>query len=172
LAIQVILYHISQITGAQVMEKNGRKPLYPIGVAAELLGIHPRTLRSYEHQGLINPSRRSGKRFYSDNELQWLKCLRKLLSDEGLNIAGVRKLLSLAPCWSIRNCSEEKRKSCPAVLDIPLPCWEIKRRRSLKQDSCAECAVYTGKMNLAMKMAGSEDPAKNVNHPTRFPDLP
>ena len=117
---------MAQIAGAQVMEKDGRKPLYPIGVVAELIGIHPRTLRSYEQQGLINPSRRSGKRFYSDKELQWLKCLRKLLSDDGLNIAGVKKLLTVAPCWSIRNCPEEKRKSCPAVLDIPLPCWEIK----------------------------------------------
>ena len=95
------------------MEKDVRKPLYPIGVVAELIGIHPRTLRSYEQQGLINPSRRSGKRFYSDNEVQWLKCLRKLLSDEGLNVAGVKKLLSVAPCWSIRNCPEEKRKKLP-----------------------------------------------------------
>jgi MerR family transcriptional regulator, heat shock protein HspR len=168
----MILYHIAQTEGAQVIEKHGRKPLYPIGVVAELIGIHPRTLRSYEQQGLINPSRRSGKRFYSDNELQWLKCLRKLLSDDGLNIAGVKKLLTVAPCWSIRNCPEEKRKSCPAVLDIPLPCWEIKHRRCSRQDPCAECEVYTGKINQAMKMARSQDPAKIVNHPTHLPDLP
>ena len=155
------------------MKNDGRKPLYPIGVVAELIGIHPRTLRSYEQQGLVNPSRRSGKRFYSDNELQWLKCLRKLLNDDGLNIAGVKKLLTVAPCWSIRGCPEENRKSCPAVLDIPLPCWEIKHRRCCyREGSCSECEVYTSKMSLAVKIAGSEDPAKIVNPLTHFPGIP
>ncbi|MGA2403685.1 MAG: MerR family transcriptional regulator [Syntrophobacteraceae bacterium] len=135
------------------MEKDGRKPLYPIGVVAELIGIHPRTLRSYEQQGLVRPSRRSGKRFYSDNELQWLKCLLKLLNDDGLNIAGVKKLLTVAPCWSIR--------SCPAVLDIPLPCWEIKHRCCCREESCSECGVYAGKMDIAIKTASSQEPAKS-----------
>ena len=60
-----------------------QKALYPIGIIAELLDIHPRTLRIYEQEGLIRPARRGGKRFYSNNDLQWLKCLRKLLTDEG-----------------------------------------------------------------------------------------
>ena len=154
------MYHIAQIAGAQVMEKNGRKPLYPIGVVAELIGIHPRTLRSYEQQGLVNPSRRSGKRFYSDNELQWLKCLRKLLNDDGLNIAGVKKLLTVAPCWSIRGCPEENRKSCPAVLDIPLPCWELNHRSCCTGESCFQCEVYARKMDQAMEMSCLRDAVK------------
>jgi len=86
------------------MEPERQKALYPIGIVAELLNIHPRTLRIYEQEGLIKPARRGGKRFYSNIDLQWLRCLRKLLTDEGLNIAGIKKLLTIAPCWSIRDC--------------------------------------------------------------------
>ncbi len=139
------------------MDPPGSKALYSIGIAAELIGIHPKTLRVYEQEGLIKPARRGGKRFYSNNDLQWLKCLRKLLSEEGLNIAGVKKLLTLAPCWSIRNCSEQERKSCPALLDIPQPCWEIRDRCNVKQISCSDCEVYTGKADQVMKMTSSED---------------
>jgi MerR family transcriptional regulator, heat shock protein HspR len=137
------------------MEPIDRKALYPIGIVAELIGIHPRTLRIYEQEGLIRPARRSGKRFYSNHDLQWLKCLRKLLGDDGLNIAGVKKLLNLAPCWSIRGCSEEERKHCPAVLDIPLPCWEINHRCCDKTQSCSECEVYMKKMLHVMTLTCS-----------------
>ncbi|RLB66415.1 MAG: hypothetical protein DRH04_09405 [Deltaproteobacteria bacterium] len=77
-------------------------PTYPIGVVAELLRVHPRTLRLYEKAGLVCPSRRGGKRFYSRNDLRWIRCMRQLIHDEGLNIAGLQKLLQLAPCWEIR----------------------------------------------------------------------
>ncbi len=143
------------------MENNGRKPVYPIGIVAELIGIHPRTLRTYEQEGLVRPSRRGGKRFYSANDLHWLKCLRRLLSEDGLNIAGVKKLLTLAPCWSIRGCSEEKRKGCPAVLNIPLPCWEIKDRSCCKEETCSECEVYAMKMRHAMSLACSGNPPES-----------
>jgi MerR family transcriptional regulator/heat shock protein HspR len=138
------------------MDPTGSRALYPIGIVAELIGIHPRTLRVYEQEGLIKPARRGGKRFYSNNDLQWLKCLRKLLTEDGLNIAGVKKLLTLAPCWTIRNCSEEERKRCPALLDIPQPCWEIRDRCNVKA-SCSDCEVYTGKTDQVMKMARAGD---------------
>ena len=139
------------------MAENGRRPVYPIGIVAEMLGVHPRTLRTYEQEGLIRPSRRGGKRFYSAIDLRWLKCLRKLLSDDGLNIAGIRKLLTLAPCWSIRNCSEQERKTCPAVLDIPLPCWEIKDRCGNREGSCSDCEVYAMKVSHVLGLVTPED---------------
>lgn len=77
-------------------------PMYSIGVVADLLQVHPRTLRLYEKAGLVLPSRRGGKRFYSRNDLDWLQCLRRLIHDEGVNISGLQKLLQLAPCWEIR----------------------------------------------------------------------
>jgi len=65
------------------------KAVYPIGIVAELLNIHPRTLRIYEREGLIKPARRSGKRFFSNNDLKWLKCLRKLIHEDGFTNARV-----------------------------------------------------------------------------------
>ncbi len=133
------------------MEPERQKALYPIGIVAELLSIHPRTLRIYEQEGLIKPSRRGGKRFYSNNDLQWLQCLRKLLTDEGLNIAGIKKLLTIAPCWNIRNCDEEIRKQCPAILNFPVPCWELKPRCCKESEqSCPDCEVYHRKMDQVL----------------------
>ena len=77
-------------------------PMYSIGVVADLLQVHPRTLRLYEKAGLLFPSRRGGKRFYSRNDVYWLQCLRRLIHEEGVNISGLQKLLQLAPCWEIR----------------------------------------------------------------------
>ena len=70
-------------------------PTYSIGVVADLLEVHPRTLRLYEKAGLLFPSRRGGKRFYSRNDVHWLQCLRRLIHEEGVNISGLQKLLQL-----------------------------------------------------------------------------
>ncbi|MBW1980380.1 MAG: MerR family transcriptional regulator [Deltaproteobacteria bacterium] len=135
------------------------KALYPIGIVAELLHIHPRTLRIYEREGLIKPARRSGKRYYSNNDVQWLKCLRKLIHEDGLNIAGIKKLLTLASCWEIRRCSEEERKNCPAVLDFPVPCWELKPKACAKKGmECPECEVFLTKKQQLMKHNCGEEP--------------
>jgi DNA-binding transcriptional MerR regulator len=124
------------------------KAVYPIGIVAELLKIHPRTLRIYEREGLIKPARRSGKRFFSNNDLKWLKCLRKLIHEDGLNIAGIKRLLTLASCWEIRQCSTEERKDCPAVLDFPVPCWELKPRSCRQKElDCPSCEVFLTKKN-------------------------
>ena len=127
------------------------KPVYPIGIVAELLNIHPRTLRIYEREGLIKPARRSGKRFFSNNDLKWLRCLRKLIHEDGLNIAGIKKLLTLATCWEIRQCAEEERQNCPAMLDFPVPCWELKPKSCLsKEHECSTCEVYLKKKQQLM----------------------
>jgi len=140
------------------MKIENRKALYPIGIVAELLGIHPRTLRIYEQEGLVKPARRGGKRFYSNNDLQWLRCLRRLLTEDGLNIAGVKKLLTIAPCWEIRNCDQEIRKKCPAILNFPVPCWDlVPRACQEKGQICSECEVYLRKKNNVMMHIGCRD---------------
>jgi DNA-binding transcriptional MerR regulator len=134
------------------------KAVYPIGIVAELLSIHPRTLRIYEREGLIKPARRSGKRYFSNNDIQWLKCLRKLIHEDGRNIAGIQKLLTLASCWETRRCSEEERKNCPAMLDFPVPCWELKPKACLdKELDCRNCDVYlTKKQQLMLNTSRDE----------------
>jgi MerR family transcriptional regulator, heat shock protein HspR len=70
---------------------------YLISVAAEMLGMHPQTLRKYERLGLIQPSRTVGSmRLYSREELQRIRLIKSLVDEGGINLAGVQRLLSIA----------------------------------------------------------------------------
>src|SRR3979409_2396591 len=70
---------------------------YLISVAAEMLGMHPQTLRKYERLGLIQPSRTVGSmRLYSRDELARLRLITHLVDEVGINLAGVQRLLSIA----------------------------------------------------------------------------
>ena len=70
---------------------------YFISVAARRLGLHPQTLRKYERLGLVQPTRRIGTmRLYSDEELDRLRLIKRLVDDIGVNLAGVQRLLSIA----------------------------------------------------------------------------
>ena len=61
-----------------------------ISVAAELVGMHPQTLRIYEQKGLVNPQRTAGNtRLYSDADVERLRLIQRLTSEWGLNLAGV-----------------------------------------------------------------------------------
>jgi MerR family transcriptional regulator/heat shock protein HspR len=69
--------------------------VYVISVAAELAGVHPQTLRIYERKGLVEPARtRGGSRRYSDADINLLRRIQDL-TDEGLNLAGVKRVLDL-----------------------------------------------------------------------------
>ena len=71
--------------------------LYFISMAAEMLGMHPQTLRKYERLGLIQPSRTIGSvRLYSGAELERLRTIKHLVDELGINLAGVQRLLSIA----------------------------------------------------------------------------
>ena len=73
------------------------RDLFFISVAAEMLDMHPQTLRKYERLGLIQPSRTVGSmRLYSRDEVERLRLIRRLVDERGINLAGVRKLLDIA----------------------------------------------------------------------------
>jgi len=68
-----------------------------ISVAAQMLGMHPQTLRKYERLGLVQPSRTIGSmRLYSKEELERLRMIKYLVDELGINLAGVQRLLSIA----------------------------------------------------------------------------
>ena len=72
------------------------KPLYVISVAAELVDMHPQTLRLYERKGLIEPSRSAGKtRLYSQRDIEQLREIRRLTQELGVNLAGVEEIIRL-----------------------------------------------------------------------------
>ena len=75
------------------MDDRGR---YMISVAAELVGMHPQTLRIYESKGLVRPKRTAGNtRLYSEQDLERLRLIQQLTTELGLNLAGVEMVLRL-----------------------------------------------------------------------------
>ena len=72
------------------------RPRYMISVAADLVGMHPQTLRMYETKGLVRPSRTpGGTRLYSDADVARLRLVQRLTTELGLNLAGVQHVLRL-----------------------------------------------------------------------------
>jgi MerR family transcriptional regulator, heat shock protein HspR len=72
------------------------RPRYMISVAAELVGMHPQTLRMYEQKGLVRPGRTAGNtRLYSEADLERLRLIQRLTTELGLNLAGVEAVLEL-----------------------------------------------------------------------------
>ncbi|MGH8895697.1 MAG: heat shock protein transcriptional repressor HspR [Egibacteraceae bacterium] len=70
--------------------------VYIISVAAELAGVHPQTLRTYERKGLIKPARTSGgTRRYSERDVARVRLIQELTQGEGVNLAGVLRILAL-----------------------------------------------------------------------------
>ena len=121
---------------------NDTRPLYSIGMAAELLNVHPRTLRLYEQGGLLRPARRNNRRVYSNNDLKWIKSIRYLIHERGLNQEGLRRLLALIPCWEITDCPPKSREPCLAYLNKSDPCWQIAGETCDQSKACSQCEVY------------------------------
>ena len=73
-----------------------RRPVFMIGIASELIGVHPQTLRMYEQKGLLRP-RKSIKntRLYSQEDVELGRYIQKLTQEMGMNLAGVKKVLDL-----------------------------------------------------------------------------
>jgi MerR family transcriptional regulator, heat shock protein HspR len=72
------------------------RPIYMISVAAELVGMHPQTLRIYETKGLVRPKRTAGNtRLYSERDVERLRVIQRLTTELGLNLSGVELVLKL-----------------------------------------------------------------------------
>jgi MerR family transcriptional regulator, heat shock protein HspR len=73
-----------------------KRPVFMIGIASELIGVHPQTLRMYEHRGLLRP-RKSIKntRLYSEEDVELGRYIQMLTQEMGMNLAGVKKVLDL-----------------------------------------------------------------------------
>jgi MerR family transcriptional regulator/heat shock protein HspR len=71
------------------------EPIYAISVAAEMVSLHPQTLRRYEQLGLLAPARKAGRRLYSPRDIDLLRSVSRLSQELGLNMAGVEVILRL-----------------------------------------------------------------------------
>jgi MerR family transcriptional regulator, heat shock protein HspR len=75
---------------------DAQRPRYMISIAAELVGMHPQTLRIYEQKGLVLPQRTAGNtRLYSDADIERLRLIQRLTTELGLNLAGVERVLHM-----------------------------------------------------------------------------
>ena len=111
-------------------EDNRNKPLYMISVAAELTGMHPQTLRVYESKGLVNPQRSGGNtRLYSHADIERLELINQL-TDEGINLAGVVRILDMKERAEERGARKTK-SSAPACASSRTSCTSTRCRRRL-----------------------------------------
>jgi MerR family transcriptional regulator, heat shock protein HspR len=119
-------------------------PLYTIGTAARMLGVSIHTLRLYERRGLVIPHHAaSSQRRYSGRDIERIQCIRDTINVDKISIEGIRRILSLVPCWAIMRCPEPQRESCSAYTGQADPCWQSKCKggHCLPLD-CRTCTVY------------------------------
>lgn len=114
-----------------------------IGEVAKLLGISIRTIHMYEREGLFIAFKNSaGTRYFSQDDIQWLVELRRMIK-ASISIAGIRTLLSLIPCWKIRQCDYTSRNQCPVIPNHQFPCWANKNNLCNETgQQCRSCEVY------------------------------
>src|SRR5512135_3647712 len=117
---------------------------YSISEAADILCVSVPTLRMYEREGLVIPSRRSsGHRAYTETQLDRIRCYRQTMVRDKITIAHLKRLLSLIPCWEINHCPESSRATCKAYPTREAPCWEVVGKSWQSQcGECLECEVY------------------------------
>lgn len=119
-------------------------PLYTIGIAAKLTDTSVHTLRMYEDKGLILPHKtRTNRRVYSQTDIERIMCIRKHIVEDGLNIAGIKTILAMVPCWEFRPCTQSCRDSCDAYTSVSEPCWSASNKgKECQNIDCRTCDVY------------------------------
>ncbi|MGE5341910.1 MAG: MerR family transcriptional regulator [Candidatus Omnitrophota bacterium] len=119
------------------------EPKYSIGTAAEMLNMSVHSLRQYENEGLILTSKTAtGRRLYSDLEIEKIRCIKEMIQVQGLNFEGIRRMLALIPCWKLRDCPKERKDACYPLKDKAHPCWSLEKECGHAMADCRECPVY------------------------------
>lgn len=138
--------------GADVPDRASKdKPLYMISVAAELTGMHPQTLRVYEQKGLVNPGRSRGNtRLYSRGDIERLNLISKL-TDEGINLAGVVRILDMRERAEARDQEIDRLRSRVRKLEDEIHELRIRERITAlaRYDGASPEQVMRGLLNSA-----------------------
>ena len=123
---------------------NDDRPIFTIGIAAEMIAVSAHALHFYESSGLILPQRTESKRrIYSRNDTKRLQFFRQLREVCGLNIAGENSLLALIPCWQINKCNPDDQQICETFTPNHEPCWITRTKGEICMDNdCRLCPVY------------------------------
>jgi MerR family transcriptional regulator/heat shock protein HspR len=113
-----------------------RRPVYVISIAASLSGCHPRTLRIYEEEGLLDPVRTDTNiRLYSDEDLERVRAIRYLTQTRGVNLAGVKLLLQLRDAADFLDeiANELSRENAEAPQTVEVPHEQTNRKPRTRQ---------------------------------------
>lgn len=136
------------------------RPLYMISVAAELTGMHPQTLRIYESKGLVNPRRSSGNtRLYSQADIERLDLIGRL-TDEGINLAGVVRILDMKTQMDERDAEIEQL--CAEIKELREQVHEYRMRETITalmpyaEGGKSPLALLAGVSDLEKKDMGTE----------------
>lgn len=116
---------------------------YSIGEVSKMVNLSQKTIRDYEKIGLIKPDRepRTANRIFSNFDIEQIHYISYLIHTEGFTLPCIRRILQLAPCWNIFECSV--KEACPAYQYSPTPCYEIRKvKETLCIGSCEKCGVY------------------------------
>ncbi len=143
-------------------------PVISIGTAAEKVGLSVSALRKYEAEGLLIYHRSAScRRLLSRADIKRIRIIQHIINDLGLNMEGIRRLLALLPCWRLKPCSEEEKKSCQALSNAVKPCWMIKETECARRGyDCHQCNVYrygaycTEAMKALLHNLGDENDSK------------
>ena len=114
-----------------------------IGDVARRLGTSVQTIRLYEAEGLLISFKSSGgTRWYNEEDILWIIQIKRLVS-EGLNFAGIRRLLAQIPCWALRPCRPEDHARCGMRFETRVPCWIAPEKLCVeKLKECYHCRTY------------------------------
>ena len=125
-------------------DSDTNRPLFTLGIAAQLSDIPAHSIRQYIDRGLLIPFKLdSNRHLFSQSDIKRLKHIHVLVHEKGLNFAGIRAVMAMMPCWAIRQCSDDDRQSCNAYSADSFPCWEASEKgRMCKNENCRECDVY------------------------------
>jgi len=142
--------------------KNSSDAVYTLAVASKLSMTPAHSIRQYIDKGLIIPLKTvTNRHLFSDVDILRLKCIRKYLHDQGLNIAGINALFSIIPCWIIKSCQMEDRLQCDAYTSIKSPCWTASNKGLIcRNTDCRTCEVY----KLPEKCSGPKELIKELTN--------
>lgn len=141
------------------------EPVLTIGAVAGQLGIAVPTVRLYEKEGLVVAHKTdSGRRMFSAHDVSRLQCVRRMITEHGLNINGIKQLMALIPCWDYRGGFDDDCRTCRVFSDFVGPCWNVRGvGAKCRHENCRDCPVY--------RLRFSCDDMKEIIHGQRRREL-
>lgn len=129
---------------SKITDNKSTEPIYTLAVASRLSGTPAHSIRQYIDKGLLIPFKtETNRHLFSEMDILRLKKIRVALNEMGLNIAGIKTLYALVPCWYLKPCSPEERVNCEAYYSDTVPCWLASQKsEKCMNEECRTCEVY------------------------------